>query len=101
MNAPSDPSTQLFYDIENIAFSHAKCNYEAGTKTFVSNCKNEIREEAGLYYIRQNYELCQGAFTIQMEQLPGLFVRTHTAFGLLLFHENSEKLFASYICRRK
>lgn len=39
----------MFYDIENIAFSHAKCNYEAGTKTFVSNCKNEIREEAGLY----------------------------------------------------
>lgn len=39
----------MFYDIENIAFSHTKCNYEAGTKTFVSNCKNEIREEAGLY----------------------------------------------------
>ena len=45
----SDNPAQLFYDLDNIAFSHAKCNYEAGTKTFVSNCKNEVKEEAGLY----------------------------------------------------
>lgn len=44
-----DNPSRLFYDIDNIAFSHAKCNYEAGTKTFVSNCKNEVKEEPGLY----------------------------------------------------
>lgn len=32
-----DDALQLFYDMDNIAFSHARCNYEAGTKTFVSN----------------------------------------------------------------
>lgn len=44
-----DSPVQLFYDMNNIAFSHAKCNYEAGTKTFVSNCKNGVKEEFGLY----------------------------------------------------
>lgn len=34
----------LFYDMDNIAFSHAICNYEAGTKTYVSNCKNGVME---------------------------------------------------------
>ena len=40
---------QLFNDMDNIAFSHAKCNYEAGTKAFVSNYKTEVKEEFGLY----------------------------------------------------
>lgn len=40
-----DDPAQLFYSIENIAFSHAKCNYEAGTKTYVSNCKSIIEED--------------------------------------------------------
>jgi len=35
--------------MDNIAFSHAKCNYEAGTKNYVSNCKNAIKEELELY----------------------------------------------------
>ncbi|WP_139796379.1 hypothetical protein [Sporomusa malonica] len=37
-----DDPAQLFYDMDNIAFSHARCNYEAGTKTFVSNYKNSL-----------------------------------------------------------
>jgi len=45
----SDDAVKLFYDMDNIAFSHAKCNYEAGTKNYVSNCKNSIKEEFELY----------------------------------------------------
>jgi hypothetical protein len=45
----SEEPTKLFYSMENIAFSHAKCNYEAGTKTYVSNCKNIVRENGELY----------------------------------------------------
>lgn len=45
----SDEPARLFYDMGNIAFSHAKCNYEAGTKTYISNCKNTLKEECGLY----------------------------------------------------
>lgn len=35
--------------IDNIAFSHAKCNYEVGTKTYVSNCKNIVKQNGELY----------------------------------------------------
>jgi hypothetical protein len=45
----SDDPAKLFYDIENIAFSHPQCNYEAGTKTYVNNCKNIFKEEYDLY----------------------------------------------------
>ncbi|SMC41273.1 HNH endonuclease [Sporomusa malonica] len=44
-----DDPAQLFYDMDNIAFSHARCNYEAGTKTFVSNYKNGVKEDMELY----------------------------------------------------
>jgi hypothetical protein len=37
-----DPATP-FYSMENIAFSHVRCNYEAGTETYVSNCKNIVQ----------------------------------------------------------
>lgn len=45
----SDEPSKVFYDIENIAFSHAKCNYEAGTKTYVDKCKNGVKEDSELY----------------------------------------------------
>lgn len=45
----SEEPAKLFYDIENIAFSHGKCNYEAGTQAYVSNCKNTVKEDNELY----------------------------------------------------
>lgn len=45
----SDDPAKLFYCIDNIAFSHAKCNYEAGVKNYVNNCKNAIKEDYELY----------------------------------------------------
>lgn len=45
----SDEPAKLFYSIENLAFSHARCNYEAGTKTYVNNCKNEVKESNEIY----------------------------------------------------
>ena len=45
----SDEPTKMFYSIENIAFSHTKCNYEVGIKNYVTNCKNTVREDFGLY----------------------------------------------------
>lgn len=45
----SDEPAKVFYDIENIAFSHAKCNYEAGPKTYVNNCENGVKENSELY----------------------------------------------------
>ena len=45
----SDDSAKLFYEMSNIAFSHAKCNYEAGTKAYVNNCKSSFKEDISLY----------------------------------------------------
>ena len=45
----SDEPAKLFYSIENIAFSHAKCNYEVGINNYVSNCKNIVKEDFELY----------------------------------------------------
>lgn len=45
----SDESAKMFYSMENIAFSHAKCNYEDGIKSYTNNCKNKILENSGLY----------------------------------------------------
>jgi len=45
----SNEPSKMFYSIENIAFSHAKCNYEAGTNNYVSNCKNTVNEAFELY----------------------------------------------------
>lgn len=45
----SDDPSKVFYDIGNIAVSHAKCNYEVGTKTYVNNCKNGVKEDSELY----------------------------------------------------
>ncbi len=47
----SDESTKMFYGIENIAFSHAKCNCEVGIKNYVTNCKNTVRLK---YMIKPN-----------------------------------------------
>lgn len=38
----SNESVNMFYSMGNIAFSHAKCNYEGGTNNYVSNCKNTM-----------------------------------------------------------
>lgn len=44
-----DEPARLFYDMDNIACSHTKCNYEAGMKTYVNSCKNGVKEERSLY----------------------------------------------------
>lgn len=45
----NDDPAAYFYSMENIAFSHAKCNYEAGVQTYVNNCRNMVKEESSLY----------------------------------------------------
>ena len=45
----SDEPAKMFYSMDNIAFSHARCNYEDGIKKYVSNCKNTVKETFGLY----------------------------------------------------
>ncbi|WP_378954387.1 hypothetical protein [Pelosinus sp. sgz500959] len=45
----SDDPAKMFYSMENIAFSHAKCNYEVGTNNYINNCKNTTKEDFELY----------------------------------------------------
>lgn len=45
----SDEPAKMFYSMDNIAFSHAKCNYEDGIKKYVNNCENIMKEAFEMY----------------------------------------------------
>ena len=45
----SNQASKLFYDIENIAFSHGKCNYDAGIQSSLSKNNSGVREAGSMY----------------------------------------------------